>query len=694
MALGQGINDLLKYASIARAGAPQSLTGDAFIELGALFTQMDFDIPEKEEERTQDEIDRNRAKQKIKEADLSSLEAPVFTGKDKKSAARAKIPKLGKLKPRNSSAGDGEPVAQPNTMVGGLQWEVDKTTTFDPRVQDKPLTEEEALFGYLPDDAYNQGPLMDPNKVKQLGAETSARPFYGPDYNELRGKKAVNDKSVLQNLKDITAPIIGGISDFLYSASTQGRSFDDDTIAQRKSNPLKRFKEEYPGYLENLHKLRYTRSGNDDSPLFRAAHVDQSPFVRTDGFDYRQMKRATMPEYAKRLGGAAAAGYNLVIDKYNYDQKVKEDYDQELEDEMGSLNVDADFVGEESRNKYMQVSLEKKKQLNDAFNAYANGKISKLNYENIKMKLSSDVTTIATAMNDLTALRADFLEKKGTFDIDASDSEMVDFYNTLEKDPDRLTVSTIDGVDYVTGTTRGGKEIKVAASKIANGSAGFRLVEKANLAPIMSNAVAQINKFGQRTVKTAFGYGTASPTPERAREIGVATLKAELSKSENDLRSTMAQIYGINHTTYQNFLGQDQKANRNEMLQDAAEHLYDTQVKDLIFEQEKTTRFVTPKTGGNKLTAQERQLQQLSSMIEKLPPPTLANFNQYKSFIDTKWDYKIEDGKLLIGLKGKKKDEIPLDDPNFKSNFSRFVKLPAFVGQQQPANNDDPLGII
>ena len=81
-------------------------------------------------------------------------------------------------------------------------------------------------------------------------------------------------------------------------------------------------------------------------------------------------------------------------------------------------------------------------------------------------------------------------------------------------------------------------------------------------------------------------------------------------------------------------------------------------------------------------------------MIEKLPPPTLANFNQYKSFIDTKWDYKIEDGKLLIGLKGKKKDEIPLDDPNFKSNFSRFVKLPAFVGQQQPANNDDPLGII
>ena len=44
MALGQGINQLLDYKSIAEAGQPQDLTGDALIELGALFAQMDFDM--------------------------------------------------------------------------------------------------------------------------------------------------------------------------------------------------------------------------------------------------------------------------------------------------------------------------------------------------------------------------------------------------------------------------------------------------------------------------------------------------------------------------------------------------------------------------------------------------------------------------------------------------------------------------
>ena len=44
MALGQGIRQLLDYKSIAEAGQPQNLTGEALVQLGALFTQMDFDF--------------------------------------------------------------------------------------------------------------------------------------------------------------------------------------------------------------------------------------------------------------------------------------------------------------------------------------------------------------------------------------------------------------------------------------------------------------------------------------------------------------------------------------------------------------------------------------------------------------------------------------------------------------------------
>ena len=127
------------------------------------------------------------------------------------------------------------------------------------------------------------------------------------------------------------------------------------------------------------------------------------------------------------------------------------------------------------------------------------------------------------------------------------------------------------------------------------------------------------------------------------------------------------------------------------MLDDAAEHLYDTQVAEKYFPMTKTTKFRTERTGGT--TAGERDRQLLSQSIANLPSPTAENFNQYKSLIDTQYDYIVEDGKLLIGLKGKKKDEISLTDPNFKSQFSRFAKLPAYMGQQQSTNIKDPLGL-
>ena len=40
--LGGRLQNVLRYQDIARAGAPQSLTGRAVMELGRLFTQMDM----------------------------------------------------------------------------------------------------------------------------------------------------------------------------------------------------------------------------------------------------------------------------------------------------------------------------------------------------------------------------------------------------------------------------------------------------------------------------------------------------------------------------------------------------------------------------------------------------------------------------------------------------------------------------
>ena len=107
---------------------------------------------------------------------------------------------------------------------------------------------------------------------------------------------------------------------------------------------------------------------------------------------------------------------------------------------MGSLNVEADFLSDEARQNYLALGMEKKKRLADAFNQYANGDISKLDYENIKSTLVSEINAAAAARTNLTKLREEYLENKGIYDIDASDKEMVDFYNTLEKNPEALSI--------------------------------------------------------------------------------------------------------------------------------------------------------------------------------------------------------------------------------------------------------------
>lgn len=676
MALRQGINDLLKYADIARAGAPQSLTGDALVGLGALFTQMDFNIPEEEngEDQGGDTID-----------------SIGITGGEYQFG--------GPQKEFNFGTVNEVPI-----LLGGKKKETNPGTATEESkkaIEQEDVKDNLVISPYLGDD--NERP-----STGQFGAEGSSRKVVDRQDLKHRLEYEKINKQIIDPTKintDVNS-ILGEINkakeeEKLFGANKNLRNARRNVNPlntfrlKDENNPLLRLKNESPEILEALQNLRYTKKGEDDSPLFRAVHVASSPFTKTDNFDYRQLRRATMPSYAGQIGKAAAEGYNLVIDKYNYDQKVKADYDEEIEDQMGSLDVEADFIGENSRKQFLELSMGYKKELNDAFNDYANGRISKLDYENVKTGLKSKIDNVAQTNNNLTVALKDFMENKGTFDVDASDSQMVDFYNTLEKNPDSFTVQSIDGVDYLVGETRSGKAVKVPTAKIANGTAGFRLVKKASLSPMISSAVKDINTFGQRTVKTEFGYGTASATPEKAREIGIASLKNKLMNNESDLRSVMAQIYGIDHDLYQSFIGQDSEANKKEMIADAAGHLYDTQVKGLIFEQEKTTRFVTPESQkGTKLTAAERTRRMLQNQIGSLPAPTEANFNQYQSFIDPKYDFTIKDGNLLIGLKGKKKATLPFNDPYFKSNFSKFAKSPAFVGSQQPADNSDPLGIM
>lgn len=680
------VRDILRYNQIARAGQPVSLTGEGIVQLGALFSQMDFGLGEKEEEESKDSEIKDLSN--IPPSKFSTPNIDIFKEQMKTGNTWQGLRDRPVLleRPRVvEDDGDGnKTVVKPNTMPMGTEYDFSQDGRYY-----GPAEENEAYLTDYLKGQYRRGAGVDVDKQNQRATKGAARPFYGVDYNDLKGKKAVNDKSVLQNFQDILSPLGNAFNNVFYNLSTGGREYKDkDTITQRKTDsPLDRIKQDQPEIYNSLQAVRYTNKGDNDSPLHRAAHVAESPFVKTDNVDYRMMKRATMPGYAQgRLGAAAAEGYNLVIDKYNYDQAVKADYDREIEDQMGSLNVEADFINEDSRKAFMDFSFGLKKELADAFNDYTSGKISKVDYENIKAGAKSRIDAIGGMNTNLATIAKEFAENKGTYDIGASKKEIVDFYNTLSQNPESFTVKTIDGADYFVGKTLQNKEIKVSTAKLANGAAGFRLVKKANIAPVIGGALKAMNSF-EKTVKTNFGYGTASASPEKAKEIGVANIKASLAADESQLRSLMSQIYGAGYDSYENFLGDNPEANREEMLNDAAEHLYETRVKSLYFPQEKTTRFVEQKPQGGKLTAKERQIAAIQANFNKLGNITESN---YKSFLNEvpgfqgKYRAKVKDNMLIIAdaKSSKVTSKIDLSNPTLaKQTLANLAGVSGYRGQ-------------
>lgn len=717
MALGQGIHDILKYKDIAEAGQPQNLTGEALVQLGALFTQMDFDFSKDEDTPKIDE----GPKKTIADVSPKGLEFEHVTNrKNAKDILANWSPTVLPPKKVYTPKDDNKKVHLPNTMVGGLQWEIGKNQFYDKSVVDRPLTPNDA--GVSTTNIPKEPRLSDEDLRALLvnfnrGKVTKAQI---PAYEDYKANGRINESllPVAQQpqeqpqkqtfTKEYIESLERNFSKGKYS-KTEKPAYDNYKVTGKidtsffrfkDNNPIKRLQQHHPQILETLQGLRYKQPSEVDSPLFRAAHIASSPFVKTDGVDYRYMKRATMPEYAKgSLGSAAAEGYNLVIDKRNYDQAVKKDYETELDDEMGDLNIEADTINEQTRKDYLELSMNKKQKFNSLFQAYANSEISKLDFENGKAALVSELDAVAGAQTNLTKLRTDYLENKGTYHIDASKPEIVDFYNTLEKNPESFTMKTIDNIDYFIGSTRQGKEVKVPTSKIANGTAGFRLVEKASITPVVASALKAVGTYSEEGM-TDYGFGKKSASPEKAKEIGMANIKNALAQDESKLRSFMASIYGVDHETYKNFIGDDPTANREEMLNDAADHLYETQVKPQFFPTQQTSRIDPSKvTFGGKTqrgSVAERNRAANVARLNQMGNITPSNFNNVESEIDlTKYSLVEQEGAYYVtDKKGNVLTQLNLSNQqDTKSKLLNFMKGGGGIGQKSNQTESDPLGI-
>jgi hypothetical protein len=620
-----GIADWLNYKDIATAGQPASLGSEAVIQLGAIFSQLDF---------------KPKGKASPKKTDSEE------TDSEDKTPNPGEIFKYqGKLK---SPSYTPPPPTLPSLAVD------------NPRLPDRPTT---TVFAGPKITNQNIAP-----EVREITRDTT-----GWNRSSESSMAIKPDRKFDEQFSDIQSSNIdlGDINGIINPSGVI------DSSTKRLSNET----------LNALNGLRYTNKDKNDTPLRRVMHAVSSPFLQTDNLNYGQIKQAVMPEYAKgRLGAAAAEGFNLVIDKYNYDQAVKKDYEKELDDEMGDLVVPADFISDTARENYLEFSLGKKKKVAEAFNDYANGRISFPDYKNLKASVESEINQAAATRSNITAAVTDFIKNKGSIDIGASKSEMLDFLLTAEKSPEKISIKTIEGIDYVTGTTRGGEYFQVPTSKIANGTAGFRLVKKASTAPIINGALKAIDQYKEE-VKTRYGLGQADADPETAKKIGVNYIKNQL-KDETKLRSMMSQIFGVDHTTFQQFVENDETLSA-EMLNDAAEELYDMSVAPQYFPQQKTTKVMQPRGGSS--TAGERRIAVIKSKLDNLPPPTSGNIDNYMTLLKLNKGeaYQVKGNKLIIGdvKAGTALRTIDLSNPTLAK--SQIANLAGVMGYSQGGQSQD-----
>ena len=157
------VRDILRYNQIARAGQPVSLTGEAVVQLGALFSQMDFDLKEEEEEIVEGEDlakARDAKTQQDKLAGMSTTDlSPTPTALAGSSAGV-----YNPLEAKEKQPYQPKTTVKPNTMPMGTEYVFGTT---EGRYTG-PLEEDEA---YLTDNLkgqYKQGPGVDLDKYLSL----------------------------------------------------------------------------------------------------------------------------------------------------------------------------------------------------------------------------------------------------------------------------------------------------------------------------------------------------------------------------------------------------------------------------------------------------------------------------------------------------------------------------------------------
>ena len=662
------IHNFLRYDQIAQAGAPQNLLGEAIYGIGSGIAQMfedEFEPKKKEiKEEKKDPVKILQEQDKAKEI----LEGTIKIGLDSPAKGYPKITELPGRPAIDEPPKKPEPTIakQPKLTMPTIQTRrTDAVGTGD--------TLDESIYGT---EGYSTGTLNEAALLAQPGSALEGFGGVQPMFNMF----SAEETTAPATLETITPLNINRLKDDNNPIKRLKDSGADDKTANAILNTLQQFAYPY-------------KNTEYDSPLRRVAHAANSPFLKTDSLKYREMRAMTYdPSKRGSIETAFQEAFNVQIDKFNYGQKVKADFEKEVGDEVGDLVVDVDNVDDLWKKSILDTSQRMKSQLYNDYIDYINGDMDKAEYESKKLGYQAEINELSVANKKLQEGDKAFFENKHLFDPDASDKNVLDFYNTRQQAPENIQIKTAEnGVKYYVGKTINGKDFQLPVKQIANGTSGMNLVMKANLAPDITRIVGGMKKIKEQEIlKGGYAMANIPADDPRMQNFAKSQLMTVLN-DENVLRSAAATYGDLNSVAYSETIkdGDDRQALREDLV----DQIFNEVVAPQYVPERKQT-VGTTRSGGGNMTAAERTRRMLQNQIGSLPAPTEANFNQYQSFIDPKYDFNIKDGNLLIGLKGKKKATIPFNDPYFKSNFSKFAKSPAFVGSQQPADNSDPLGIM
>ena len=418
--------------------------------------------------------------------------------------------------------------------------------------------------------------------------------YNNPEHKQLPEVQAPAQKSWWEKFKESTGNIVTGAQ---YSGTT------NLSTGENLGNPINR------------------------TPFKRLTPLLRSPLYATAGKKMGELAQSSLTNlsYLGEAGKAGAEGYNSQVDRHNYANAVREEQAAELDEEFGELEVaptgfkpyDASVEG---------LAREWKGEFVDAKKQWKAGKMSNEDWIDTKHRLQNNAASYGKAASNLQQGMKNWIDSKGQVS-GSTKPETIDFFNTMEKAPDSLTVQNIEGVPTFVGQTLGGKNISMPVDQIANGTAAMRFNNKIDLGKELAPVVKEIQ--GIKTeIETSRGIGIGNiPFETPAIQQRVNFTLDKIVNNNAKLRSIAAESYGLDYDQFEERVAADGIDAVKDMIR---QELKDD-IQESYFPTQKTTRFTQDEQ------QQQQQINTAAQREQRLAKGTKSQQKkEYQAGVDSK----------------------------------------------------------